>query len=93
MPTSKDFRDLLFEVFRAGARQGQSWVIVKAADLHRQSGEYPNGGNHRMAGCCGVMLRAMRPGDVIVSGPPKGRGASLTIRYQTAGWSDHEEKR
>jgi hypothetical protein len=88
MPGSEEFRELLFEIFQIGATRGQTWVIVHAGDLHSKLGGYPNGGNHRIPVCCEVMRGAMRPGDVIVGEPPKGRGASLTIRYQTARSAD-----
>jgi 5-methylcytosine-specific restriction protein A len=80
MPTAEDFREQLLEVFRIAAQQGISPVIVNAGDLHRLVGDYP-GTNHRMPVCCEVMRNEMRRGDVVVDEPPKGQGATLTIRY------------
>ncbi len=35
-----------------------------------------------MASCCDVMYALMKPSDVVLKAPPKGKGASVTIRYQ-----------
>lgn len=80
MPTAEEFREQLFEVFRVAQEKGQSEVLVKAGDLHRAVGGYPGRGQ-RMPNCCQVMLSAMCQGDAIVSKPPKGKGATLVIRY------------
>jgi 5-methylcytosine-specific restriction protein A len=55
-------------------------VDVNSGDLHRQVGGYP-GRNHRMPVCCEVMYGKMKGDDAVLSAPPKGKGASLTIRY------------
>jgi 5-methylcytosine-specific restriction protein A len=81
MPTAKEFREHLFEAFRIAELDGRTSVFVNAGYLHRAVGGYPNRKTNRMPVCCDAMLRAMRKGDVIVSQPPKGKGATLTIRY------------
>jgi len=81
MPTKEEFRDQLLEVFRIAEQRREASVIVRAGDLHRAVGEYPNRKTHRMPVCCNVMRRAMRTGDVVVSEPRRGQGATLTIRY------------
>ena len=81
MPTAKEFREHLFEAFRIAELDGRTSVFVNAGYLHRAVGGYPNRNTNRMPVCCDAMLRAMRKGDVIVSQPPKGKGATLTIRY------------
>ena len=81
MPTAEDFREQLFEVFRVGEERRLASVVVKAGDLHRKVGGYPNRSNHRMPVCCEVMRSLMRRGDVIVNQPQKGKGATLTVRY------------
>ena len=81
MPTAEEFREQLFEVFRVATEQGQPFVTVKAGDLHREVGGYPDRRTQRMPVCCNVMRGAMLEGDVIVSEPPKGAGATLTVRY------------
>lgn len=55
---------------------------VNAGELHRRVGGYP-GSNHRMPVSCEVMRSAMGSdaGDIVLSQPPKGDGATLTIRY------------
>lgn len=56
-------------------------IDVNAGELHREVGGYPGPG-HRMPLACSVMRTAMCDGDQIVAAPPKGNGASLTIRYR-----------
>lgn len=59
---------------------GFAAVEVTAGALHRRVGDYP-GPNHRMPSCCNAMRRVMTDGDVLVSEPECGAGASLTVRY------------
>lgn len=80
MPTGLDFRQQLFSLFEVAQSPGESSVVVSAGDLHRVLGGYPRP-NHRMPVCCGVMKGQMREGDAIISRPPSGLGASLTIQY------------
>lgn len=80
MPRAEEFREQLLEVFRVAQQKGQSEVVVNAGDLHKKIGGYP-GRNQRMPVCCDVMRNTMRQGDEILSEPPKGKGATLTIRY------------
>lgn len=81
LPTADDFRQQLDALFHIATQQKQPFVMVEAGDLHRVVGGYPNMGNHRMPLCCRVMRSELHMGDVIVCEPPKGQGASLTIRY------------
>lgn len=59
---------------------GYGTVEVSAGVLHRMTGGYP-GPDHRMPVCCAVMQDNLGEGDVVISSPPSGTGASLTIRY------------
>lgn len=68
----------------AAKRSGISQLDVRAGDLHREVGVYPAPG-HAMPSCCAAMRQTMGPRDHVLSEPPKGRGASLTIRYHLAG--------
>jgi len=89
-PTSQDFMNELNNIFldfnKIHSYQGAivtipSYVDVISGGLHRRLGHYP-GPDHRMPICCNVMKQCMQSGDFIISQPPKGQGASLTIRYQ-----------
>jgi hypothetical protein len=77
---SDKFQIALFELCSKATANGFSSVEVRAGDLHRIVGEYP-GVNHKMPICCNVMYSSMTSGDTIMSSPPKGKGASLTIKY------------
>jgi hypothetical protein len=81
MPSAEEFGEQLLEVFRIAEQNRQASIVIKAVDLHRAVGGYPNSKTHRMPVCCNVMRNLMRRGDVIVSEPEKCHGATLTIRY------------
>lgn len=78
--TTEKFRRALTKLFSAAEDLGFTAVEVKAGNLHRRVGGYP-GQDHRMPMCCEAMRQALASKDVVVSEPPSGRGASLTIRY------------
>ena len=71
----------LTEALSAGEELGFSAVELTAGNLHRRVGGYP-GNDHRMPVCCEVMRKAMGTNDEILSAPPRGDGATLTIRYR-----------
>jgi hypothetical protein len=79
-PTAQGFAREI-EAFRDRARsEGKESITLTAGEVHRRVGGYP-GPTHRMPVCCAAMRRAMGPRDAIVTAPPRGNGASLTIRY------------
>ncbi len=82
MPNANEFREAIFRLFEQRTAAGDTVVIVIAGDLHRKIGGYP-GSDHCMPTCCSAMREAMQParGDRVVCAPPKGNGASLTVRY------------
>ena len=81
MPNADDFRVELRRQIDRASRQGRPDIEINSGQLHRDVGDYP-GPNHRMPICCSVMESEKQQGDDIVSAPPKGRGASLTVRYK-----------
>jgi len=78
--TAEDFESELVALFRLAEQHQRGSIDIRAGDLHRRTGDYP-GTDHRMPLCCLVMRKHMRPGDRVVAEPPRGAGASLTIRY------------
>ena len=56
------------------------FVDVTSGDLYRMIGGR-TGRDYRMATCCSVMISLKCPSDTILAQPPKGKGATLTIRY------------
>lgn len=64
------------------------YVDVNSGDLHRRLGGYPSQ-SHQMPTCCSVMWSIKGPGDEVMSQPPSGKGATLTIRYQTPRHTSH----
>ncbi len=80
MVNASDFRAGLNRLLRKAAEQGLPYVDVTAGELHRRVGGYP-GTNHRMPTCCNVMQQQRGPRDRLLRAPPKGRGASVEIRY------------
>ena len=88
-PNKAAFLAALRLMWLRAQEDGANHVDVVSGDLHRLVGGYP-GQNHRMPMCCDVMYAAKQSGDRILSAPPKGKGASLTIRYllpRGAGWA------
>jgi hypothetical protein len=79
--TAADLRDMLSQLLLEASSAGASHADIQAGGLHRRVGGYP-GTSHAMPVCCDVMRAAMRAGDIVLSQPPKGKGASLTIRYK-----------
>ena len=56
------------------------YIDLVSGDIHRAVGGYPSN-NHRMPVCCEVMYAKMQGNDRVISAPPKGKGATLKIRY------------
>lgn len=82
-PNTEDFKkEIVFQITEAKAR-GLSSIELVSGDIHRKLGGYPNNRSHQMPSCCKAMRDTMQPGDQIISGPDKGNGASLKIRYHT----------
>ena len=81
MPTADDFQKELDAIFSFAEAKHLTAIILKSGDLHRLVGDYP-GTNHRMPVCCNVMRKNMKRDDEVLSEPPSGEGASLTIKYQ-----------
>ncbi len=81
MLTVRTFAAELRTQLLAAEASGASSVEINAGQLHRKVGWYPDPQNHRMPVCCDAIYAEQRSGDVVVSAPPKGKGASLTIRY------------
>jgi len=80
-PNSYDFQEELSKLFRDAQIIGKNYVDVNSGELHRRIGGYP-ARDHRMPLCCEVMKKNMKKEDQILEQPPKGKGASLTIRYK-----------
>lgn len=80
MTSSGDFRAELLARFNRGKERNASFVEVTSGDIHRSVGGYPRA-DHRMPVCCDVMYAEMGARDEIIAAPPKGKGATLTIRY------------
>jgi len=82
MPNAQEFRSRLDEYFTRASAEGLAYVDVNSGALHRELGGYPSQTNHQMPTCCSVLYSEMRAGDQLLSAPPKGKGATVTIRYQ-----------
>ena len=81
MLKKEEFRVELRALLREAEQRGATYLEVNSGDLHRRVGGYPSP-SHRMPVCCDAMYDEQRAGDICLpEGPPKGKGASLTIRY------------
>src|SRR5438105_3987583 len=81
MPSVGEFRFAIRSQFREAESRGLPHIEIKSGKLHREVGGYP-GPEARMPSCCEAMYDEQKAGDEIISRPPKGKGASLTIRYR-----------
>ncbi|HEY5106557.1 MAG TPA: hypothetical protein VII73_07265 [Caulobacteraceae bacterium] len=82
MAATDDFRSELKSQLSLAEQQGLPYVEINSGTFHRSMGGYPAAGSHRMPICCNVMYGEQKSGDILVSKPAKGKGASLTIRYR-----------
>lgn len=74
------FREELTKILLDAKDQNKEYIDVISGDLHRKVGGYPSK-DHKMPTCCAVMKSMMNLKDEIIYQPPKGRGATLHIRY------------
>ncbi len=81
MPTTDDFAEAISAKLREAGRRGAGHIDINSGELHRELGGYP-GPRAAMPSCCNALYAARRLGDEILSQPPKGKGASLTIRFK-----------
>jgi hypothetical protein len=80
MPTIEDFRSKLQTLLAQAEASGASHLEISSRELHIEVGGY-SGPPHRMPTCCDAMYGEMKLGDRIVSAPPKGKGATVVIRF------------
>jgi 5-methylcytosine-specific restriction protein A len=81
-PTREDFEREIRRQIAAAHKKGLAFVDIRAGDVHSSVGGYPGRDGNRMPSCCAAMRRLMQPRDTIESAPPKGKGASVVIRYR-----------
>lgn len=79
-PSTEDFLAEIQRLKTIARNEDKSFIELVSADIHKNVGGYPSK-NHRMATCCTTMYSLMNSRDEIISSPPKGKGASLKIRY------------
>jgi 5-methylcytosine-specific restriction protein A len=80
-PCAADFEKEIRRRWKEADERCNPHITIVAGELHRDLGGYP-GPDHRMPTCCGVMARLMNGHDAVVTSPPKGKGASLQVRYK-----------
>lgn len=80
MPTKDQFTVEITRILSEAKASGAESVDINSGAVHRAIGGYP-ARNHAIRTCCLALRDTMRTGDRIVSAPPRGAGASLTIRY------------
>lgn len=81
MPTKQEFIDAIRRKLRDAELQGEIYETINSGELHRELGGYPSP-RHQMPSCWDAMHEVQQAGDVVMRAPPKGKGASLTIRYK-----------
>jgi hypothetical protein len=81
MLTANDFRMALNQRMNNAFKTGIQYVDIGSREVHLALGDYPNPTTHRMPVLCQVVRSELTPSDVILHQPPRGKGASLKIRY------------
>lgn len=81
MLSIEDFGQEMSMLLYGAASLGLVAVEINAGSFHRRVGGYIEGGQHAMRSCCDALRPAIRPTDEVVEEPPKGKGASFTVRY------------
>lgn len=81
MPATADFREAIRKKLRLAELGNAAFLDINSGELHREVGGYP-GPNAAMPSCCNAMYAEQKATDSILTQPPKGKGASLTIRYK-----------
>ena len=80
MPNKDDFVKEIMKMQQVAKDEGAAYIDIVSGDVHRKLGGYPNR-NHAMPTCCDAMYELMKPGDEIIEAPPKGKGATVKVRY------------
>ena len=80
MPNKQDFLTEIQCIINEAKGRGVTYIDINSGDVHRHLGGYP-GKNHAMATCCDALYESMKTRDEVISAPPSGKGASVTIRF------------
>lgn len=78
--TADDFRTHLLNKIKHAESLGLGHIDILSGELHKEIGGYPSK-SHSMPVCCSVMRGEMSELDEVLAQPPKGKGATLQIRY------------
>jgi len=62
--------------FKQAKLKDKEWLVVKAGELEKATGL-----TNRIVLCCGVMVAAMMPGDVVMASPPSGHSTTFKVFY------------
>ncbi|MEG0012964.1 MAG: hypothetical protein RR324_00895 [Cellulosilyticaceae bacterium] len=76
----ENFKDEIKRLLLEAKEKGKEYLEISAGKVHRNVGGYP-GKNHRIPTCCEAMYELKTEKDQIIQSPPKGKGATLKIRY------------
>lgn len=80
-PNRQDFQKCLDIILEIARNNNLSSIDVKASEIHRLVGHYPNQGDHRIPVCCSVMRDTMKETNKELPNSLKNDGATMTIRY------------
>lgn len=74
------FKNEIKKLLLEAKERDEGYLEISAGRIHRNVGGYP-GKNHNIPACCEAMYELKTEKDQIIQSPPKGRGATLKIRY------------
>ena len=78
--TTETFTNEIKRIIDEARNKDEEYVVIKSGDVHRAVGGYPER-NHSMPSCCEAIYQLMRARDEVLAATPKGKGATLTIKY------------
>ncbi|VUG06182.1 hypothetical protein PPOLYM_02575 [Paenibacillus polymyxa] len=82
LPSKDDFKKEIEHQIDIARSNGANYIDINSGDIHRKLGGYPGkDGKHAMPSCCDAMYSLKKPNDEILIAPPKGKGATLEIRF------------
>ncbi|MGG3943200.1 hypothetical protein ABEV54_17385 [Peribacillus psychrosaccharolyticus] len=84
---SESFRNEIVRLINEAKEEGLPYVDIVSGDVHRNLGGYPSR-IHQMPTCCDAMYALKSDHDEVIYSPPKGKGATLQIRYHLTTTND-----
>ena len=74
--TTDDIRQHILELKKAAKDAGESFIILKSGDIHKELNL-----KNRMPQVCNAMRQSMNEGDIVLHTTPSGNSSTIEIQY------------